>query len=197
MQVRLVTGADGLPEPNEHVNHRHNRAAQVDHPAQIRRHHRHFRGARVFENLPNIEDAHREHLATEHEGEMLLNRRSTRPVSCFQTTRPAPPPVRAPLSCADPGSIELGELTFVRSCTRQREVAADARLAGSRRDERRRLSLSGLLVSRTIGRRRRLTELEERHALLELLGLAAHLLSRGGEFFRRGSVLLSRLARAA
>mgnify|MGYP000574236705 CR=1 FL=1 len=33
-------------------------------------------------------------------------------------------------------------------------------------------------------------ELEERHGLLQLLGLAAHLLAGGGQFFRAGGVLL-------
>ncbi len=62
------------PKPSQHVDDRHNRPAQIDHPSQIRGHHRHFSRARVFEDLANIQNAHGEHLATEHERQVLLNR---------------------------------------------------------------------------------------------------------------------------
>jgi hypothetical protein len=53
------------------VDHRHHRAAQVDHPADEGRHHRDLGDAAVLDDLLDVEDADGEHLAAEEEGEVL------------------------------------------------------------------------------------------------------------------------------
>ena len=61
----LVTEAD------TQINHRYHGTAQVDHATDEGRHHRDLGELAVLDDLLDVKDAHRVHLAAEQEGQVL------------------------------------------------------------------------------------------------------------------------------
>ncbi len=65
-------------EAKQQIGNRHHGAAQVDDPAHRRRHHRHFRQARILDDFLDEQDPDRKDLAPEHECQVLVDLRGLR-----------------------------------------------------------------------------------------------------------------------